>query len=185
MIIDLSFLLEKSMESILFVCLGNICRSPAAEGIFAKEFAKYVKKNKMNCSSFMIDSAGTSKYHLGNAPDSRMIQACKKVGYSIGELKARQVILTDFYMFDLILAMDSQVLEDLKLKAPADASATIKLFMDYHPDENLSEVPDPYFGKEKHFVRVINLIKEAMPNLLTEFKDCKNRASADLDSFEI
>lgn len=173
------------MQSILFVCLGNICRSPAAEGIFKKQFQEFIEKNNMNCPDFLIDSAGTSKYHLGDSPDKRMTQACKIAGYDISSLKARQIILSDFYMFDLILAMDSQVLENLELQAPEDASAKIKLFMDYHPQAELTEVPDPYFGKEKAFSKVINLIEEAMPSLLNEFKDCKCSAGVDLDSFEL
>ena len=134
------------MTRLLFVCLGNICRSPAAEGV-ARAMAQ------ARGLAGEIDSAGTGGWHAGEAPDPRMREAALRRGYDLSALRARQVKVQDFKDFDLILAMDP------------GTGATLKLFMDYAPQTSVTAVPDPYYTRD--FDGVLELIEAAAQGLLT------------------
>ncbi|GJM01860.1 MAG: phosphotyrosine protein phosphatase [Rhodomicrobium sp.] len=149
--------------SILFVCLGNICRSPIAEGVFRKK-AEAANLN----NSIEIDSAGTAAWHAGNPPDTRMIEAAKERGYDITNLRARQVNTNDFSKFDYILAMDDENLMDLEDVSPEGTAANLKLFLDYANGAKEREVPDPYFGGADGFFHVIELVESASDGLIKE-----------------
>lgn len=152
--------------SILFVCLGNICRSPIAEGVF---------RNRLHAAglddSIEIDSAGTAAWHQGKKPDSRMIAAGSEHGYDISGLRARQVTEADFYHYDLILAMDEENLMNLEDIAPHDGKARLKLFLSYANGIKEREVPDPYFGGTEGFIHVIRLVENAADGLISELTE--------------
>jgi protein-tyrosine phosphatase len=135
-------------EKILFVCMGNICRSPTAEGIFRHLVAENNLQDK-----FEIDSAGTHAYHIGNSPDSRSAATAKKYGVSLAGQKARQVHESDFYHFDKIIAMDTSNLENLKDICPTEFLPKLSLLL------GDKSVPDPYY--ENNFDEVFNLITDA------------------------
>ncbi|KAK7341960.1 hypothetical protein VNO80_24901 [Phaseolus coccineus] len=155
--------------SVLFVCLGNICRSPAAEGVFTD----LVNKKSLN-SMFRIDSAGTINYHEGNEADSRMRAASKRRGIQITSI-SRPIKPSDFTDFDLILAMDKQNREDIleafnkwkgKHSLPDDAHKKVKLMCSYCKKHDESEVPDPYYGGPQGFEKVLDLLEDACGSLL-------------------
>jgi protein-tyrosine phosphatase len=129
---------------VLTVCLGNICRSPAAQGILEK----VASDNKLILE---LDSAGTAAYHVGNPPDSRSIAALKKVDINIGQQKARQVIQADFDEFDWILAMDKENLANLKRIQPEHSRAKLVMFGEFQPSASFGEVADPYYGGDEGF----------------------------------
>jgi protein-tyrosine phosphatase len=146
---------------VLFVCLGNICRSPTAEGVLrsiaAREFPELDLK---------IDSAGTAAYHVGEPPDRRTVAAAKRRGYDLSSLRARQVRVEDFRQFDYVLAMDQVNLSELEIRRQLDATATLRLFMSFAPDSGYDEVPDPYYGGVEDFERVLDLCEAASRGLL-------------------
>ena len=146
------------MKSILFVCLGNICRSPMAEGVF-----RHVADSRG--LSFDIDSAGTSSWHIGNPPDERAQRATAERGIDISGLQARQVSPDDFGRFDLVIAMDDANLAKLRSQAPGDAHDRICLFLDFASGISVREVPDPYYGGEEGFDHVLDLIEAAARGL--------------------
>lgn len=145
---------------VLFVCLGNICRSPSAQGVFEKLLAADDLAGSIN-----VDSAGTADYHIGKPPDRRAIAAASRRGVDISTLSARAVADTDFTEFDLILAADRSNLQELMRRAPADCSAKIRLFMSYAPDDG-EEIPDPYYGGEQGFEDVLDMLERASEGLL-------------------
>ncbi|MCC6252680.1 MAG: low molecular weight phosphotyrosine protein phosphatase [Bacteroidia bacterium] len=137
------------------VCLGNICRSPLAEGIMREK----LKQRKLE---IYVDSAGTSSYHIGENPDRRSITNALKNGVDISKLIARQFKVTDFNGFDVIYAMDKQNMKDiLKLSRNSEDAAKVKLLLDELDNTNFNEVPDPYFGGEDGFQLVFDLVNEA------------------------
>ncbi len=144
--------------AILFVCLGNICRSPTAEGVFAHK-AKSLGLN------FKIDSAGTAGYHDGAAPDKRSQDVARARGYNLSRLKCRKVNEKDFVEFDFILAMDEANVKELKRKCPEEYHAKIQLFLAY-AEADVDEVPDPYYGGKRAFELVLDLIEDASDGLL-------------------
>jgi protein-tyrosine phosphatase len=146
---------------VLFVCLGNICRSPTAEGVLRRLAAQEAPGLQLE-----IDSAGTADYHIGGAPDSRSQRAALRRGIDIGGLRARQVSKNDFARFDLILAMDRSNLNELQAMRPANSRATLKLFLDYAPELNSREVPDPYYRDAGAFEEVLDLTAAASRGLL-------------------
>jgi protein-tyrosine phosphatase len=146
---------------ILFVCLGNICRSPTAEAVF-----RAVAAREAPDLQFEIDSAGTAGYHIGAPPDSRTRQAALRRGYDMSALRARVVEPQDFTRFDLILAMDRQNLETLQRRAPVAARDRIRLFLEFAPDADVTEVPDPYYGGANGFEQVLDLVEAAAYGLL-------------------
>jgi protein-tyrosine phosphatase len=146
---------------ILFVCLGNICRSPTAEAVMRGILARERPKLAMT-----LDSAGTANYHPGAPPDRRSQAAARRRGYELSDLRARQVQDEDFAIFDLILAMDRRNLQDLLQVAPREAHGKIQLFLDYAPEQQVREVPDPYYGGPNGFDDVLDLIEAASLGLL-------------------
>lgn len=145
---------------VLFVCLGNICRSPTAEIVLQG----MVDSLGVNIT---VDSAGTAAYHLGKAPDGRSQQAALKRGLDMSHLKARQVIAADFLEFDYIFAMDRENYKNLKLiessvnQAGNDSKASLALFLDEYGTKGVSEVPDPYYGEVDGFELVLDLLTDA------------------------
>lgn len=153
------------MIKVLFVCLGNICRSPSAEGVFRK----LVKEQGLH-EVIEIDSAGTHAYHVGSPPDSRAQEAARRRGIDMSGLVGRRVDAGDFYVFDYVLAMDESNEFHLRQMAPADEAHKIRLFLDYAPQRDEREVPDPYYGGHTGFEHVLDLIEEASQGLLKEIK---------------
>ncbi len=155
-------------KRLLFVCLGNICRSPAAEGVFLS-----LIKSKGLEGNFLVDSAGTGAWHVGNLPDERMLLAAKKRGVFLTS-RARQIVLEDLKKFDLILTMDSDNLSQVKSLAaslPPTDLAEIKPILSYSRNTNLLDVPDPYYGGEAGFEEVLNLLEDSCKGLLKELMD--------------
>ena len=140
------------LVKILMVCLGNICRSPLAEGILASKLSK---------SQFLVDSAGTGNWHVGNAPDSRSIAVAKKNKLDISNQKGRQFKVGDFDVFDYIYVMDNSNFRDVQSLARNEADkAKVKLILnELFPDENV-DVPDPYYGMENGFDNVYSMLDQ-------------------------
>jgi len=154
------------MKRILFVCLGNICRSPAAEGIFKKK----VQEQGLE-TEFLIDSAGTYGYHEGELPDYRMRDHASRRDYHLTS-RARQIKKDDFGKFDLIIAMDDNNLYNLKRLAPdRDSQQKIRLMTDYCRNYSDDNVPDPYYGGPSGFEYVLDLLEDACEGLLDTFKN--------------
>jgi protein-tyrosine phosphatase len=147
---------------VLFVCLGNICRSPTAEGVLRAIAAREFPLLKLD-----IDSAGTANYHVGEPPDRRTVAAARRRGYDLGGLRARQVVPGDFGRFDHVLAMDHANLAELERLRPAAATAKLALFLEFAPDAQTLDVPDPYYGGVEEFERVLDLCEMAARGLLT------------------
>jgi protein-tyrosine phosphatase len=146
---------------VLFVCLGNICRSPTAQGVFSK-----LVSDRELSHAFRIDSAGTHDYHVGRAPDDRAIDAARRRGVELGRLRARQVAAGDFDEFDYILAMDHDNYRLLQEICPPARRPRLKLFLDYAPELGIREVPDPYYGGKQGFERVLDIAESAATGLL-------------------
>ena len=149
------------MVSVLFVCLGNICRSPTAEGVF-----RQLCERQGVISRLRIDSAGTAGWHAGKSPDGRAVAAARQQGIDLSALRARQVSPSDFYSFDYILAMDGDNLSELQQCRPPDSNADIRLFLSYAVQCELTYVPDPYYGGDEGFERVLELTREASAGFL-------------------
>jgi protein-tyrosine phosphatase len=145
----------------LFVCLGNICRSPTAEAVFRDLASRHAAGLAVE-----VDSAGTHGYHAGSPPDERAIAAARRRGIDMSGLRARVVDAGDFERFDLLLAMDELVYERLRQIAPSGQAGRVRLFLDYAPNLNRREVPDPYYGGETGFEEVLDLVDEAARGLL-------------------
>ncbi|MDO3382707.1 low molecular weight protein-tyrosine-phosphatase [Gilvimarinus algae] len=150
---------------VLFVCLGNICRSPTAEGLFKARIAEAGLEAMIH-----TDSAGTGGWHVGNPPDPRAIKAAADRGIDIRGLRARQVSEEDFARFDYVLAMDEANLSDLQALRPRTAQCQLKLYLDYAEDTDETEVPDPYYGGDEGFLRVLDLIEQAADGLLADIR---------------
>ena len=145
---------------VLFVCMGNICRSPTAEGVFRH----YVAEAGL-ADLFDIDSAGTHAYHVGEPPDKRAQQAAERRGFSLADIRARRVAPEDFERFHHIIAMDQDNLVLLQEQADAAQRAKIRLFLEYTAGPE-TEVPDPYYGGATGFERVLDLVEDASRGLL-------------------
>lgn len=148
---------------ILFCCMGNICRSPTAEGVFRRVLIERAPDLEIH-----IDSAGTHDYHVGEPPDVRARAAASRRGIDISRLRARQVATEDFERFDLILAMDEENLSELKRRADRTYHERIRLLMEFAPAASRRAVPDPYYGGEQGFEDVLDLLQEASIGLLNE-----------------
>ncbi len=157
---------NKEKIKVLFVCMGNICRSPTAEGVFTK----LIKDNKLG-AYFAIDSAGTHAYHVGNEPDLRSQAAARERGIDLSGLRARQVVYGDFEDFDYVLAMDDENYSILINSCPEQYQAKIKYFLDYAPHLNERQVPDPYYGGAYGFERVLDMIEEASAGFLKALRE--------------
>ncbi|MEJ8476397.1 low molecular weight protein-tyrosine-phosphatase [Roseibium algae] len=147
------------MTSILFVCLGNICRSPLAEGVFRHALDQTGRANQIT-----IDSAGTGAWHVGSLPDPRSMDVALRHNIDISGQRARQVRLEDFGNFDYIFAMDQDNLSDLQAHAPSRSRAALRLFLT-DPD---TDVPDPYYGGDKGFETIYQMLKGGSEKLLKE-----------------
>lgn len=148
-------------KSVLFVCLGNICRSPIAEGVF-----RHVASKNASLAGLTIDSAGLGSWHVGQPPDRRAQEALAGHGIDISGLRARQVTHQDFESFDLILAMDKANRQGLLKLAPKQHHDKIKLFMDCAPHFGVHEIPDPFFGTRDGFDYVVQLVDAASRGLI-------------------
>ena len=155
---------NKEKTSVLFVCMGNICRSPTAEGVFRKMVA-----DAGLSAAIEIDSAGTHAYHLAEPPDGRAQVAAEKRGYSLKGIKARRVVDADYQRFDLLLVMDDENRQVLLERADAAHHSKIRLFLDYAGDDR-REVPDPYYGGSAGFEQVLDLVEAAARGLLAELQ---------------
>ena len=146
---------------VLFVCLGNICRSPTAEGVL-----RAVAAREFPGLPLYVDSAGTANYHVGEPPDRRTIAAARRRGYELAALRARQVAPADFSGFDYLLAMDRANLDELVRFAPPDTRAHLGLFLQFAHGLDSDEVPDPYYGGSEDFERVLDLCEAGARALL-------------------
>ena len=153
------------MVSVLFVCMGNICRSPTAQGVFER----LVADNDL-AAVIQIDSAGTHAYHIGERPDERASAAALKRGVDLSSQQARRVSPDDFQVFDYVIAMDNSNFGDLAANCPSGHEAKLRLFMEFAADLEASEVPDPYYGGTTGFERVLDLIEQASAGLLAEIR---------------
>lgn len=142
------------------VCMGNICRSPSAEGVLRARLAAAPEL------TVEVDSAGTHDYHIGDPPDPRAIAHAGRRGVTIGSLRARQVAAEDFDRFDLILAMDRDNLSRLQARCPEGQAHKLKLLLDYAPRASLREVPDPYYSGAESFEQVLDLLELAADGLI-------------------
>ena len=146
--------------SVIFVCMGNICRSPTAEGVFRH----FVEEAGLS-DTISVDSAGTHAYHHGAPADSRAKAAAVSRGYDLSTLRARKIVDEDFERFDYVIAMDQYNVELLEEQAGDAASSRISLFLDFTPGDE-TEVPDPYYGGVAGFEKVLDLVEEASRGLL-------------------
>jgi len=153
------------VTSVLFVCLGNICRSPTAHGVFRTKVADAGLANLIR-----VDSCGTGGWHIGASPDKRSMAAAESAGYDLSDLRARRVQRDDFGQFDYILAMDRQNLADLEQLCPPEYSGHLGLFLDFGSHGDVQEVPDPYYGDGDGFQQVLSLVENASDGLLEEIR---------------
>lgn len=153
-------MINKDKISVVFVCLGNICRSPTAHGVFRELVERSGLAHRIE-----IDSAGTAAYHVGNSPDHRSAAAALQRGYDLSDLRARQAIVADFGHYDYILAMDVQNLENLRSICPTSYAGHLGLFLEL-ADLDEREVPDPYYGGASGFDHVLDLVEAASEALL-------------------
>ena len=153
------------MVRILFVCLGNICRSPTAEGVFRKRAMEAGLADRIE-----IDSAGTHAYHVGAPPDARAQQAARQRGIDLSGLRGRQATVRDIEQFDYVLAMDRENHENLLDICPDGFEHKVRLFMEFAPTRSEKEVPDPYFGGPAGFDHVLDMIDEAAAGLLDDIR---------------
>lgn len=151
--------------SVLFVCMGNICRSPTAEGVFRRVVLEAGVEDRVQ-----IDSAGTHDYHVGKSPDPRARHAAAGRGYDLSGLVGRQVTRRDFAEFDYILAMDRDNLDNLLRICPPEHRDKVRLFLSFSERFTGQEVPDPYYGGAQGFERVLDMVEDAARGLLRELQ---------------
>lgn len=151
--------------SVLFVCMGNICRSPTAHGVFRQ------KVEEAGLSELIeIDSAGTHAYHIGEPPDRRSQQAALQRGFDLSDLRARKIEHADFSEFDYYLVMDQANLSDVMSQCPNEYRQKVQLFLEYADGYSESEVPDPYYGGAQGFNHVLDLVESASDGLLARIR---------------
>lgn len=153
-------------KKVLFVCMGNICRSPTAEGVFRELLRKHGLDDWVE-----VDSAGTHGYHVGEPPDGRTQRAAASRGYDLSGLRARKVAPQDIDYFDLILAMDRNNLEVLQRLSPRDKHPRLKLFMEFSAHFDDDEVPDPYYGLGHGFDLVLDMVEDASEGLIEALRN--------------
>ena len=151
-----------SPTRVLFVCTGNICRSPTAEGV-----ARTMAARMGLADAFTFDSAGTTGYHSGEAPDPRAVAVARARGYDLSKLRARRFSKRDFDEFDWLLAMDGEHLDIMRELAPDDARSRVRLFLDFHPQQR-GDVPDPYYGGKDGFEHGLDLVEQTAERLLID-----------------
>ena len=155
---------SNSKVSVLFVCMGNICRSPTAEGVFQHKVTQANLDEKIT-----IDSAGTHAYHVGNPPDGRAQSAALKRDIDLSTQRARKVSIDDFQAFDYVIAMDEDNKDDLLSLCPSGYEDRVYLFLDFASSDE-TEVPDPYYGQGYGFEIVLDLVEAASEGLLNHIK---------------
>ena len=153
------------MVNVLFVCMGNICRSPTAEGYF-----QHVVKQAGLADKIHTDSAGTHAYHIGSPPDNRAQAAASKRGIDLSSLRGRKVETVDFEKFDYVIAMDDSNFSDLQMVADGDAN-NLFMFLEFAEQFSEKEVPDPYYGGDQGFEHVLDLIEDASNGLLKNIRE--------------
>ena len=151
--------------NVLFVCMGNICRSPTAEAVF-----RHYVENAGLSEYILIDSAGTHDYHVGDPPDSRAQSSAQQRGYDMSKLRGRQVEAGDSRRFDYVLAMDRANLAILQRITPPDSTTQPRLFLEYARHHQEREVPDPYFGGMDGFEQVLDMVEDAAQGLLEDIR---------------
>ena len=152
---------NQNKHAVLFVCTGNICRSPTADGVLRHLVAEQRLGGRIE-----VDSAGTQSYHIGDAPDRRSQKHASRRGYDLSSLRARQVNINDYAEYDLILAMDKSHLNYLMQYCPAEYQSKVKLFLSFASQSTEQEVPDPYYGGEQGFEHVLDLIEDACQGIV-------------------
>jgi len=157
--------------SVLFCCMGNICRSPTAEAVFRAKVQEAGLEQ-----SVLIDSVGTHDYHIGDPPDLRTQRAAKQRGYDMSMLRGRQVEAADFSRFDYVLAMDNANMAILYRLCPKEQRERLGLFLEYAKNHQVREVPDPYYGGEDSFERVLDMVEDAAEGLLLHLREKINLA---------
>lgn len=150
---------------VLFVCMGNICRSPTAHGVFRR-----LVRDEGLAEVIEVDSAGTHAYHLGKAPDQRAIQTAARRGVALDDLRARRAEAEDFLVFDYVLAMDQDNYVSLAAICPPGMDQRLMLFMDFAPELRTREVPDPYYGGPSGFETVYDMVEAASKGLLAHIR---------------
>jgi protein-tyrosine phosphatase len=153
---------------VLFVCMGNICRSPTAEGVF-----RHLLEQQGMTEQVLTDSAGTHDYHIGAPPDLRAQAAAARRGYDLSMLRARQVTPADFERFDYVLAMDEANLGELLPLCPDASRDRLRLLLEFAEEVERRDVPDPYYGGEQGFEDVLDLVENATRGLLAHIKNNK------------
>ena len=153
--------------SVLFICMGNICRSPTAEGVF-----RHLVQQEGHDNWITTDSAGTHAYHIGEQPDRRAQQTARSRGIDLSDLRGRKAIKSDFEVFDYVLAMDDDNYQILESMCPSGFEDKLSLFLDFSKDYSETQVPDPYYGGDQGFEHVFDLVESASLGLL---EDIKNR----------
>lgn len=161
-------------QSVLFVCLGNICRSPTAHGVFETLVNRHGLEHVI-----AVESCGTGNWHVGLPPDGRATAEALHRGYDLSHLRARQISRDDFERFDYILAMDNQNLADLRALCPVNFEGRLDLFLDFAPETDVLEVPDPYYGGDAGFTRVLDLVESASEGLLAALSAERCSAGSD------
>lgn len=154
---------------VLFVCMGNICRSPTAEGVFRQLIEQHGLTHRVT-----TDSAGTHAYHIGEPPDQRAQATALSRGLDISDLRARRVAVDDFDEFDYVLAMDSENYSLLFEQCPDTYREKLNLFLNFAPELNITEVPDPYYGGKRGFENVFDMVEAASEGLIAEIKQRSN-----------
>ena len=152
--------MNSAQYRILFVCKGNICRSPVAESVFIEHRDKAGLTHQIE-----VDSAGTHNYHVGELPDARTRKNAESHGLRMQQ-RARQFRVEDFQTFDCILVMDQENYDVLLHRYPEETRAKVKMYAAFHPDENVTEIPDPYYGTTSDFEKVYSLCLETSPHIL-------------------
>jgi protein-tyrosine phosphatase len=150
---------------VLFVCMGNICRSPTAQGVFERLLAEVNLSDRIH-----TDSAGTHAYHVGEPPDRRATEAAQRRGVDLTTQRARRFMPGDFEGFDYVLAMDRSNYDDLLAICQPEHASKLRMFLEFSPGLGIAEVPDPYYGGTTGFERVLDLIEEAAGGLLADIR---------------
>ena len=157
--------MSKNKVAVVFVCLGNICRSPTAEGVF-----RHLVQQEGLDDWITTDSAGTHAYHIGKQPDHRAQQTARARGIDLSDLRGRKATENDFYEFDYVLAMDDDNYQVLKELCPAGLESKLSLFLDFSKEYSETQVPDPYYGGDQGFEFVFDLVDSASKGLLEDIK---------------
>ncbi len=154
-----------SKVRVLFVCMGNICRSPTAQGVF-----QHLLRQEGLAAQVEVDSAGTHAYHVGEPPDRRAQETAARRGIDLSAQRARQVVAEDFEGFDYVLVMDQDNYHAISRLCPSGQEKKLGLFMDFAPDWRTREVPDPYYGGANGFERVFDMVEDAARGLLEDIR---------------